>query len=126
MSPAEIRACFDEAGFRLRGGACEVATYGDRKQRIEIDDAVDGLIRASTTVARGAIARDASFSHRECWERNRLSELVGLRVGCRGEVVAETWIPLAGLDADTLRLYVRHLAVTSDRFEHQLSGHDEH
>jgi hypothetical protein len=126
MSPADLRSLFSEAGYQLKGFECVVPTFGGRSQRIAVDSPEDGLLKLSTIVARGSKAREAGFGHAQCWERNRLSELVGLRVGTRGEVIAEAWVPVVGLMPAVLQLYMHHVAVASDRWEHQITGEDSH
>ncbi|MFP2903665.1 hypothetical protein ACLESD_01035 [Pyxidicoccus sp. 3LFB2] len=125
MSPGEIRELCRAVGYPLRDGAFEVPTYGDRSQKLRVGDVVDGVLRIVTTVVRPARAREAELSHLACWERNRLSELVGLRMGSRGEVLAEVWVPVAGLTPELFKVYIEQLALTGDRLEHQLSGEDE-
>jgi hypothetical protein len=86
---------------------------------------VDGALRIVTTVVRAARAREADITHRDCWNRNRLSELVGFSLGSQGEVLAEVWVPEAGLTPEIFKVYVEQLALAGDRLEHQLSGEDE-
>jgi hypothetical protein len=126
VSPAELRKLFNAAELLLRDGECVVPTYGTRTQRIIVGEPEDGLLKLSTTIARPAQARNADFGHRECFQRNCLSELVGIRAAARGEIVAEAWVPVLGLSPELLKLYVQHLAITSDRWEHHLTGDDEH
>ena len=42
----------------------------------------------------------------------------------RGRVVAGAWVPKAGLTQEEFQLYVRAVAVESDRFEYRLTGRD--
>lgn len=125
MSPGELRALFREAGFPLQDNAFIVRTYTDRSQKLRVDGPVDGTLRLVTIVLRPSRAAEADFSHFKCWERNRLSELVGFRMGSRGDVLAETWVPMEGLTPEVLKIYIEQLALASDRLEHQLSGEDE-
>jgi hypothetical protein len=39
-------------------------------------------------------------------------------------LIAEAWIPKAGLTAEEFQLYVRTVALESDRFEYVLTGKD--
>lgn len=125
MSPGELRTLFREAGFPLQGDVLTVPTYADRSQKLRVNAPVDGVMRMVTTVVRPSHAHEAGISHLECWTRNRLSELVGFRMGSRGDVLAETWVPVEGLTPELLRVYIEQLALMSDRLEHQLSGADE-
>lgn len=125
MSPGELRALFREAGFPLQDGAFTVPTYASRSQKLRVEGPVDGMMKIATTVVRPSHAREARISHLDCWTRNRLSELVGFRMGSRGDVLAETWVPVEGLTPELLRVYVDQLALVSDRLEHLLSGEDE-
>lgn len=125
MSPGEIRELCRAAGFPLRGDAFEVPTYGERSQKLRVDELVDGVIRVVTTVVRPAHAREADIDHFALWERNRFSELVGFSLGSRGEVLAEVWVPVVGLTPEVFKVYVEQLALAGDRLEQQLSGEDE-
>jgi hypothetical protein len=102
-----------------------VPTYTNRSQKLRVDAPVDGVMRLVTTVVRPSHAREAGISQLDCWARNRLSELVGFQLGNRGEVLAETWVPVDGLTPELLGVYIEQLALMSDRLEHQLSGEDE-
>lgn len=124
MSRAELSRLFSLAGHPLQEGGCLVATYGERTQRIAVEEE-NGYLRLTTKVATAADLERAELGHRECWERNRLAELVGLRIDRRGTLLAEVWLPLLGIDAELVKLVVRHLAITGDRLEHQLSGKDQ-
>ena len=125
MLPASFRQLFREAGYKVQDGALVVGTTPGRSQKIFVEQEQSGLLRLSTSIAGGAAARRAEFSHLACWERNRLSELAGLRIGSRGEVIGECWVPVLGLTPDTLALYVSQLATWADRCEHLIAGEDE-
>jgi hypothetical protein len=121
-----MRKLFATAGHAIHDGEVVVPTVGSRTQRIEVSAPEDGLVRLSTRVTGPAAARAAGFGHRECWERNRLSELIGLRIGSRGEIVAESWMPVTGLTAELVGIHIHHLALGADRWEQQLTGEDAH
>ena len=60
----------------------------------------------------------------QIWVRNRAVSLVGFRIDHRRRLVAEAWVPKAGITESEFQLYLRTLAVEADRFEYALTGRD--
>lgn len=108
----------------LEDGRLLVRTGEGRRHLVAVkEDGKDALVLR---------ARVASESRLEAvqdpvlwaWQRNRAMRLAGFRVDSRGGLVAESWIPRAGLTAEEFEVYVKTLAREADRFEFLLTGED--
>jgi hypothetical protein len=107
----------------VRGDEVTVTLPGQRTHRVTVEHADDGLVLRARVCTRATLS---SLEEPELlvWERNRATQLVGFRIDKHDVVVGESWVPDAGLTADELLFYVRHLAAESDRFEALLTGDD--
>ena len=82
---------------------------------------VDGLV----SVVVGAIARETIGDlPTRTLQQDRGTELVGFRIGRRGGLVGESWVPKPRLSVTQFQLCVRTLAIDCDRHESELTGQD--
>jgi hypothetical protein len=96
---------------------------GNRRQRVTIVNEADVTLLRSR-VARRAVLNRVTEPEIRAWQRNRVSELVGVRIDRQGVMVAETPIAL-GAGQQVWAFLAFNLARSADRFEHVLSGRDE-
>lgn len=126
--PTDWRRLCREAGYRIgEGDELTIALTGERQHRVrvEVPDGRD-LIRVWGTAARPSVLAEATDEpHVFAWQKNRASDLVGVKVDRRGRLIGEAWVPMAGLDAEEWKFWVRTVAETCDRLEYLMSGRDE-
>lgn len=105
-------------------GAHVNVMLGDgRTHRVTVEEGTDDfLLRA--IVARKAIAASIKDLPLQAWIKNRAVSLVGFRIDHQGRLIGEAWVPKAGVTASEFQLYVRMLAIESDRFEYSITGRD--
>jgi hypothetical protein len=96
---------------------------GGRQQKVVINDAGD-FFELQSVVARRALVQQQEDLAIRAWLRNRGTALVGFRIDHKDRLIAEAWVPKAGLTKAEFQLYVRAVAEESDRFEFQLTGQD--
>lgn len=101
-----------------------VINFGDdRSHRVRVRETDDEFVLRAFVVRQSVVASIPDLPI-QVWQRNRAATLMGFRIDKRGRLVGEAWIPKAGLSGEEFQLYVRHLAVESDRFEYRLTGRD--
>jgi len=101
----------------------EVAFKNERRHRVSVEDTHDSYQLTAVVVRQRVVAQQADLPL-QAWLRNRATQLVGFRIDRRGRLVAEAWVPKAGLTAQEFQLYVRTVAAESDAFEYALTGAD--
>lgn len=104
-------------------GTHVVVDCGPRSHRVSVTDGVEAYDLRAIVVRQGVVRKHDNLSI-TVWLRNRATALVGFRVDEGGRLVAEAWVPKAGLTASEFQLYLRAVAQESDRFEYQLTGED--
>jgi len=109
----------DRIVVELDGGARQ--TIGLRAERDDTALRARSVIATARTLSNAA---DDDSPWRYAWARNRLSDLVGFTVDSHGRLIGETWIPIAGLTPEELKLYLRELARVCDWHEFRLTGQD--
>lgn len=122
MASEWVRLCRTK-DFSVDEPHIEVNVHDGRRHRITINDEGESY-RLSAFVVRQAVVSSVPDVPIQAWLRNRVMLLVGFRIDERGRVVAEAWVPKAGLTQEEFQLYVRTVAVESDRFEYALTGKD--
>lgn len=121
--PNELCALCKCEGLLLSESSLTVQFDSGRRHVVTISDEADHyLLRA--VVVRRAIVESMEQPEIWSWRRNRSCALVGFRIDERRRLLAESWVPKAGLTADEFQMYARHLAAEADRVEHLLSGRD--
>jgi hypothetical protein len=120
---ADWRQLCRDMNLRFRGDEIEIVLKGNRKHAIQIQEEPDAY-RASSFVATAGIFNKVDDLPLLSWKRNHGAELVGFMVDGRGRLVAESWIPKAGLRGDEFQFYLHAVAAEADRYEHQLMGGD--
>jgi hypothetical protein len=116
-----------EAGYRISAGdEIEVRLPGGTRQVITVSEQGDAL--HCTSVIAGpktvAAAAEPDSPLRYAWSRNRLSDLVGFRLDSDKRLIGEAWIPIAGLTAEEIGVYLHELARVCDWHELRLTGVD--
>jgi hypothetical protein len=108
----------------IDGSQVTVRFQDERSHRVAVTETVQEY-RLHAVVARPAtVQRLGSDLPVATWLRNRAVNLVGFRVDGRGRLVCEAYVPKAGLSAEEFQLYLRTIAIESDRFEYALTGRD--
>jgi hypothetical protein len=107
----------------LEGDAVVVRFSNGRSQRIAVEDLGDSY-RLSTRVVRASMIEDEEELALMAWQRNRRSGLVGFRLDSDGDLVADAWVPKAGLTASEFQLQLQVIGTEADRFEYALTGAD--
>lgn len=108
----------------LDGGEVVVTFANNRTHKVRVAE-TDKFLWVTAIVARaGALESIEDLSIRT-WSRNRLSQLVGFRVDERGRLLAEGWVPRAGLTTNELQSAMRRIAAAADRVEFLYTGRDE-
>ena len=98
--------------------------FGDeRRHQVIVEDKGDTYL-VSAFVVRQAVVASLPDLPIQAWLRNRATMIIGFRIDRQRRLVAEAWIPKVGLTAEEFQLYVRTVAVESDRFEYILTGRD--
>lgn len=120
------RLCRD-AGLEVEDGKVVVAFEDQRTQTVYVDesDECGPCLRIWSVAARASVFHDAAEARHYAWERNRHSDLVGLKTDRRGRLIGEAWVPTAGLGPTEWAVYVRTVAATCDRLEYLLTNRDE-
>jgi hypothetical protein len=120
---ADWRQLCRDKDLRFRGDEIEIVLKGDRKHLLRIHEEPDAY-RVSALVAPASIFNKIDDLPLLSWKRNHGAELVGFMVDGRGRLVAESWIPKAGLRGDEFHFYLHAVAAEADRYEYQLMGGD--
>ena len=115
--------CRAQDDLTVRSDEVTVTLPGQRAHRVTIAH-VDGGLVLTARVCTGATVSSLEEPELLVWERNRVAQLVGFRIDKHDVLLGESWVPEAGLTAEELVFYVRHLAAESDRFEALLTGRD--
>jgi hypothetical protein len=125
MTPvvADWRELCRHKGLRFRGDEIEIVLKGNRKHFMQVQEEADAY-RVSALVATASIFDKVDDLPILSWKRNHGAELVGFMVDGRGRLVAESWIPKAGLSGDEFQFYLHAVAAEADRYEYQLLGGD--
>ena len=110
-------------GLSFRGDEIEIVLKGNRKHLLQVQEEPDAY-RVSALVANAGIFNKVDDLPLLSWKRNHGAELVGFMVDGRGRLVAESWIPKAGLRGDEFEFYLHAVAAEADRYEYQLIGGD--
>lgn len=100
-----------------------VALEGGRRHRVDVTVEAE-VIELRAIVATAAALRSVEEPVLTAWRRNRAASLVGFRFDKRERLVAEAWMPKAGLEAQEFLSYVRAVARESDSLEFRLTGLD--
>jgi hypothetical protein len=95
----------------------------DRRHRVTVQEEPGSYI-LTAFVVRQAVVSSLPNLPLDVWVRNRATTLVGFRIDNRGRLVAEAWVPKAGIRASEFQHYLRTLAIEADRFEYVLTGRD--
>jgi hypothetical protein len=122
MAPDWARLCRGE-GFAIEGDDIQVMLAAGRHQRVSVADRGTSY-ELHSIVARPAVVNAIADAPLRAWRRNRSALLVGFRIDKRRRLVGQAWVPKAGLTAAEFQMYVRRVAVESDRFEYLLTGAD--
>jgi hypothetical protein len=107
----------DEDGF-------EMATIGERRQRIKVRETED-KIELTGIVARPSAVGGIPDVALRAWRRNRAMQLVGFRFDQKGRLIGESWVPKAGLTRGEFLLCAKRIAHECDLFEYHLTGKDQ-
>jgi hypothetical protein len=121
--PSNLASLCKDDGLVLCGNKLAARFKSGRGHVVSIDEKPDHYL-LSAVVARRAVLEKLERPEIWAWRRNRSSALVGFRVDDRGRLLAESWVPKAGLSKDEFQTYVWTLAAEADRVEHLLSGRD--
>jgi len=98
--------------------------FGDeRRHRVSVRDDDDAYLVSGFVVRRATVESIPNLPI-QAWIRNRATQLVGFRIDRHLRLVAEAWVPKAGLTSAEFQLYVRTVAAECDRFEYLLTGRD--
>lgn len=111
------------ADLRVQGEQVEVRFADDRKHRVWISDSGEAYELQAVVARRSVVEAHPEISD-TIWNRNRVTQLVGFRIDRHSRLVAEAWVPKAGVTAEEFQIYVRTVATESDRFEFLLTGRD--
>ena len=120
---ADWRQLSRDAGLRFRGDEIEIELKNNRRHLIQMQEEPDAF-RVSALVAAASVFTKVDDLPLLSWKRNHGAELVGFMVDGRGRLVAESWIPKAGLTGAEFEFYLRAVASEADRYEYQLIGGD--
>jgi hypothetical protein len=101
----------------------DVKLEDGRQHRIAVEDQGDAY-QLTAIVVRQAVVASLPDVPVQAWLRNRATVLVGFRIDRQRRLIAEAWVPKAGLTAEEFQLYLRKLAAEGDRFEYVLTGRD--
>jgi hypothetical protein len=115
------RLCAGE--FKINGTQIEIEFADGRKHRVEVTDAGE-VYALKAIVAQRTVVQANPDLPLKIWQRNRSTQLVGFQVDNRSRLMAEAWIPKAGLTAAEFQCYVLAVARESDRLEFMLTGQD--
>ena len=109
--------------LQVDGSQIQVRFADGRGHRVTVgeDGEAYGL---SAFVVRRAVVEALPDLPVRVWIRNRATQLVGFRIDRQNRLVAEAWVPKVGVTAEEFQLYVRTVALESDRFEFLLTGRD--
>ncbi len=109
--------------LRINGSRIEVRIAEERAHRVTVAD-VGEAYELKAIVVRRDVLKSLRDLPTRIWIQNRATQLVGFRIDLQSRLVAESWVPKAGLTAEEFQLYVRTVAAESDRFEFVLTGKD--
>lgn len=114
-----------EPGFDVDEDRIDVELGDGRSHRVRVAS-TSGTWELTAVVASPSVLNGLDAASIVCWTRNRLSDLVGFRIDGRGRLLANSWIPKAGITSGEFRMQVRLLAREADQFEFALTGADTH
>lgn len=122
MAADWVRFCRGK-DFTIEEPHVDVGLDDGRRHRVTVEDQPNAYQLMGIVVRQGIVATfpDAPI---QAWLRNRATMLVGFRIDRQRRLIAEAWMPKAGLTADEFQLYLRRLAAECDRFEYVLTGRD--
>lgn len=100
-----------------------VELEGGRRHSVDVIVEED-VIELRAVVAKAAALRSVDEPVMTAWRRNRAASLVGFRFDNRERLIAEAWMPKAGLESAEFLTYVRAIAMESDSLEFRLTGRD--
>lgn len=118
-----IRFCRGVEGMSVVGDHVEVATNGERRQRVMVRETTEAF-ELTGVVVRPSMALGIPDLALRAWRRNRAMQLVGFRIDRKGRLIGESWVPKAGLTRDEFLLYIQRVADECDLFEYHLTGRD--
>ena len=99
-----------ESGLRYQDDSIRVSCGDDRFQDVHVDEGDPSAIRLWSRVAfRRQLSPERPELERpevEAWLINRYRELVGFKVGERGTIIGEAWIPMIDISPDEWSLYM--------------------
>ena len=123
MSDLNWRELAEAAGLDCEGKTIRVAFKSGRSHKVKIIENEQGLLARAIAV-NAANLNESGVIAEHLWRRNRSLQLVGLRIDDRGRLVAEAWLPTAGLTSEEFAVYVQAVAAEADRMEFWLTGED--
>lgn len=124
MTKLDWRALTREAGLDFRGEAIEVRFGDERSRQVHVGQDELGTVRVWTVVARPTETEKLDNPELYVWLRNRLLDLVDFRVDSNGRLIGEASVATPGLTAAEWGLYVRTVALASERLKYLLTGRD--
>ena len=117
------RWCRGAGDISPEGKQVTVSFTNGRRQRVTVVETEDCYELTSVVVRAMALSASPDAELR-AWRRNRSAQLVGFKIDARGRLVAETWVPKAGITADEFLTHLRQVSAEADLFEYQLTGKD--
>lgn len=115
--------CARASDCTVERDAIIVALEGGRQHRVDVTVEAE-VVELRAVVAKAAALRSVEEPVLTAWRRNRAASLVGFRFDNRERLIAEAWMPKAGLSAAEFLAYVRAVARGSDSLEFRLTGMD--
>lgn len=109
------------ADLVVDGDNVAVALDDGRRYRVAVSEDPDGY-RLTAMVTGPSVLSQVADATTRIWLRNRETAVVGFRIDRRGRLLADAWVPKAGLTTEEFRLYLRTIAAEADRFEFTLTG----
>jgi hypothetical protein len=113
-----------EAKLPTDGNAIRLTLADGRRQVVRVDEPEQDFLHVWSVIAGPSKLSRVKELPLELWIRNRLTDLVGLRVDSHGRLIGEAWVPTAGLQANELESYAYAVARACDRLEFLLTGAD--
>jgi hypothetical protein len=115
--------CRSARDIEVDGESAIVNIADGRKHRVTVTLA-DETYELLGVVARPAVVASLPMLALRAQRRNRSSRMVGFRIDAKERLVAEAWVPKAGVTGAEFIASLRHLAAEADLFEYQLTGSD--
>lgn len=109
--------------FSVDGQNVDVVLGDGRSHRVTVEEQERSFCLSAIVVKR-YLADQVTDLPILTWQRNRATSLVGFRIDSRGRVMAEAWIPKAGVSGEEFQFYLNTIALEADRFEYVLTGED--